>query len=340
MISLFVFRRYIMSTLVLAHSGTKGMHWYQRRYQNYDGSLTAEGRIHYGVGASRGSKASSYGSGKVVKKKKETYGQYKKRKIAEKQSELQKQSEKLFNDSEYTKAFNAWKKQHPNSDEDDFDDYISDKLQRRLDKDSKWDQGAKIGRQAASLKPGFVKEETKNNALLGTVLGATVGAPVAAVVSPKGQKLRNALATTAIIGTASAMDANKKARIEKRKTLKEYGLDNKTLRNEYKVKKTNYGSSSILDKANRNDLQNTRQDADRFIEGSNRLRQVGRKKTDLSQYSDAELQKIVNRQQLEQRYNQLNPDKIDKGSAIMRESLQTAGAAAGLYLTYKTLKKM
>lgn len=32
----------------LAHYGVSGMHWYERRYQNKDGSLTPEGRIHYG----------------------------------------------------------------------------------------------------------------------------------------------------------------------------------------------------------------------------------------------------------------------------------------------------
>ena len=36
------------------HSGQKGMHWYVRRWQNEDGSLTPEGRIHYGVGPARG----------------------------------------------------------------------------------------------------------------------------------------------------------------------------------------------------------------------------------------------------------------------------------------------
>lgn len=33
-----------------AHSGVQGMKWGVRRYQNEDGSLTEEGRIHYGVG--------------------------------------------------------------------------------------------------------------------------------------------------------------------------------------------------------------------------------------------------------------------------------------------------
>lgn len=34
----------------LYHHGIEGMHWGDRRYQNYDGSLTDEGRKRYGVG--------------------------------------------------------------------------------------------------------------------------------------------------------------------------------------------------------------------------------------------------------------------------------------------------
>jgi hypothetical protein len=38
---------------IIEHSGTKGMKWYHRRYQNEDGSLTPAGREHYGVGPAR-----------------------------------------------------------------------------------------------------------------------------------------------------------------------------------------------------------------------------------------------------------------------------------------------
>lgn len=37
----------------LAHHGTKGMKWGVRRYQNPDGSLTAEGRKRYGIGTNK-----------------------------------------------------------------------------------------------------------------------------------------------------------------------------------------------------------------------------------------------------------------------------------------------
>ena len=42
----------------LAHHQIKGGKWGVRRYQNYDGSLTEEGRRRYGVGPARGSKES------------------------------------------------------------------------------------------------------------------------------------------------------------------------------------------------------------------------------------------------------------------------------------------
>lgn len=37
----------------LYHYGIRGMHWGVRRFQNYDNSLTPEGREHYGVGPAR-----------------------------------------------------------------------------------------------------------------------------------------------------------------------------------------------------------------------------------------------------------------------------------------------
>lgn len=44
----------IHSNDTLVHFGVKGQKWYKRNYQNEDGTLTAEGRIHYGYGQARG----------------------------------------------------------------------------------------------------------------------------------------------------------------------------------------------------------------------------------------------------------------------------------------------
>lgn len=96
---------------------------------------------------------------------------------------------------------------------------------------------------------------------------------------------------------------------------------------------------SGISNINRQQVGDIRTDTDTLVR--NVSKRIPRKnQEDLSKYSDTELQKIVNRQRLEQQYRDLNPDKIDKGSEIIRETLQTAGAVAGLYLTYKTIKKM
>lgn len=101
-------------------------------------------------------------------------------------------------------------------------------------------------------------------------------------------------------------------------------------------KESESSKERTIDSVNKNDVQSAVNDADRAVRGINNL--VPHKREDLSQYSDAELQKIVNRQQLEQRYYQLNPDTIEKGTAYTREALQTAGALAAVYLTYRKLK--
>ena len=49
-----------MEEQVLIHHGIKGQKWGVRRFQNADGSLTAAGRRHYGVGKAVGSQYPSY----------------------------------------------------------------------------------------------------------------------------------------------------------------------------------------------------------------------------------------------------------------------------------------
>ena len=51
------------------HSGIKGQKWGTRRYQNSDGSLTPEGRLHYGIGKMR-TAAKNYGAQAKYKAKK------------------------------------------------------------------------------------------------------------------------------------------------------------------------------------------------------------------------------------------------------------------------------
>lgn len=45
----------------MCHHGVKGMHWGERKYQDYNGRLTAAGRIHYGYGPGRKGKHSDTG---------------------------------------------------------------------------------------------------------------------------------------------------------------------------------------------------------------------------------------------------------------------------------------
>lgn len=61
----------------LSHYGVKGMRWYQRRYQNPDGSLTAAGKVRYGVSsaysrARSGVRSAGNRAGSWYKKNKKT----------------------------------------------------------------------------------------------------------------------------------------------------------------------------------------------------------------------------------------------------------------------------
>lgn len=73
----------------LAHYGTKNMKWGQRNYQNYDGSLTSEGRRHYGIGPPRGSKEA------LKKKAQEAKATRRSEKKAEKQARKAERSKKV-----------------------------------------------------------------------------------------------------------------------------------------------------------------------------------------------------------------------------------------------------
>lgn len=73
-----------MQYTYLAHHGILGQKWGVRRFQNEDGSLTAAGRAHYGVGKA---KSSALGAYRNVKKKLEERDRVKASKKEEKKTE-------------------------------------------------------------------------------------------------------------------------------------------------------------------------------------------------------------------------------------------------------------
>lgn len=95
----------------LYHHGIKGMHWHERRFQNKDGSLTAAGRVRYGVGqagrglakvakgasslATKAGTAAGQGIKKAIAKAKEETRAKKVKKLTATKSDLAKNYDKL-----------------------------------------------------------------------------------------------------------------------------------------------------------------------------------------------------------------------------------------------------
>ena len=82
----------------LAHHGIPGMKWYNRRFQNKDGSLTEEGKKRYGVGDSEDSKKQKYNS--------ET-SKYQKDPQTLTDAELNKRLERMRKENEYKNLRNS-----------------------------------------------------------------------------------------------------------------------------------------------------------------------------------------------------------------------------------------
>lgn len=68
------------------------------------------------------------------------------------------------------------------------------------------------------------------------------------------------------------------------------------------------------------------------------------KKQDLSKYSDEDLRKIINRKELENRYNNLSQSEIKSGMQVASEILDTVGDVAAIgvsaALIYETFRKI
>ena len=86
----------------LAHHGIKNQKWGQRRFQNYDGSLTSEGRKRYGVGDSRETKRAK----KLAEKAKQT-------KARQTQANRQKKKADAIKEAEQKQKRMEYLRDHP-----------------------------------------------------------------------------------------------------------------------------------------------------------------------------------------------------------------------------------
>ena len=120
----------------LAHHGTKGQRWGERRFQNYDGSLTAAGKLRYSVGNGERSirkKVDTKSASKLKKQKAKEAAKLERLKIKgaaknEKHKEKLEKKKSHMTNKEYVKtlsdeklkainnrdiAENTWLKNHP-----------------------------------------------------------------------------------------------------------------------------------------------------------------------------------------------------------------------------------
>ena len=134
------------SPVVLQHSGTKGMHWHERRYQNEDGTLTEEGKKRYSKAKSSFDKADA----KAVKYRSKAEATEKKN--APKLSKLKLKAQKETNYANYHAGLQGL---DPFAAQQKYK-YLSDRTKRSYDKHM-----SKVG----NINSKIARIETKSNKL-------------------------------------------------------------------------------------------------------------------------------------------------------------------------------
>ena len=121
----------------LIHYGTLGQKWGVRRYQNEDGSLTSEGREHYGYGSKRDNEKLYKKLSKVGKNAK-VYpnGGYSSKISLKDYKKLAKNKavQEAISDEKLTKSYNKWRTTDSKLYEPDWDNELW-KVQKKLKKD-------------------------------------------------------------------------------------------------------------------------------------------------------------------------------------------------------------
>lgn len=80
-------------------------------------------------------------------------------------------------------------------------------------------------------------------------------------------------------------------------------------------------------------IEQSKKLSDKGFSKTRKSKEIARKQQEeISQMSDEELRKRINRMNLEKQYKDLSPKYVSKGQAVVRETLEIAGSIAGITL--------